>query len=344
MSKKNSNVENLKKLFENNLRFSNTYKIFKKNLEPIKKKNFIVAVSGGADSLALAAICKKYELVEKKINFLYVLIDHKIRKISTQEAFEVKKLLKKKNITLTIITNKEKISQNFQSQARKIRYKLLSDFSKKKNISNILTAHHSDDQIETFLIRLSRGSGVQGLSSMRIYTNLEKLKLIRPLLDVKKLDLKYIANKVFGKIFQDPSNKNSKYLRTRVRSLKKVLEKSGVKHDQILKSIKNLASTSETLNIYIEKITKKNIEIKKNEILINFKNILLESEEIQLKIISNQIKNLSKSYYPPRSIKVKNLIQNLQSGKQKKFTLSKCTIEKVKNYLLVKKEQKIIKK
>ena len=117
-----------------------------------------------------------------------------------------------------------------------------------------------------------------------------------------------------------------------------------VKHDQILKSIKNLASTSETLNIYIEKITKKNIEIKKNEILINFKNILLESEEIQLKIISNQIKNLSKSYYPPRSIKVKNLIQNLQSGKQKKFTLSKCTIEKVKNYLLVKKEQKIIKK
>ena len=96
MSKKNSNVENLKKLFENNLRFSNTYKIFKKNLEPIKKKNFIVAVSGGADSLALAAICKKYELVEKKINFLYVLIDHKIRKISTQEAFEVKKLLKKK--------------------------------------------------------------------------------------------------------------------------------------------------------------------------------------------------------------------------------------------------------
>ncbi|MDC1096783.1 hypothetical protein OAS47_05685 [Pelagibacteraceae bacterium] len=58
MSKKNSNVENLKKLFENNLRFSNTYKIFKKNLEPIKKKKFVVAVSGGADSLALAAISK----------------------------------------------------------------------------------------------------------------------------------------------------------------------------------------------------------------------------------------------------------------------------------------------
>ena len=63
---------------------------------------------------------------------------------------------------------------NVQSNARKIRYKILSNFCRKKKITNLITAHNLEDQVETFLIRLSRGSGIEGLSSMKIRTQIIK--------------------------------------------------------------------------------------------------------------------------------------------------------------------------
>ena len=133
--------------------------------------------------------------------------------------------------------------KNTQSEARVVRYNLLTDFCKRKKIKTILTAHNLEDQVETFFIRLSRGSGLYGLSSMKQISEIsKKIHLVRPLLDVKKEKLIKISKTVFGKYFKDPTNVNSKYLRTRIRSLKKSLEKSGINYDQIFQSIKNLAT------------------------------------------------------------------------------------------------------
>jgi len=338
MSKKNTNVLNLKSEFNKNKRILDTYSTFKNNIIHLRNKSLLIAVSGGGDSLALCALSKYFQK-ESKRKFFFVLIDHKIRKNSKEEALAVKKLLKKNKISLKILTNKEKIINNFQSKAREIRYNLLVKFCKKNNIKHILTAHHSDDQVETFLIRLSRGSGVQGLSAMKKTSKLDKkIFLIRPLLDIKKKNLLYISKKIFGKIFNDPSNRNTKYLRTRVRNLKKALEKSGIHYDQIIKSIKNLASTTETLNNYIARVYKTNVKTKKKLTVINFKNISYETLEIQIKILSEAIKIFSKSYYPPRSKKVINIINQSNLHKQKKFTLSGCVIKKFGNYLSIAKE------
>ena len=115
------------------------------------------------------------------------MINHNIRKESFLEANQVKKLLKKKNINLVIINNKVKISRNIQGEARNIRYELLVNFCLKKNIKIILTAHNLEDQVETFFIRLSRGSGLSGLSAMKPTTNLHKKVILnRPLLGTKK--------------------------------------------------------------------------------------------------------------------------------------------------------------
>ena len=114
-------------------------------------------------------------------------MNHNIRKNSKTEAIEVKKLLKKHQINLIILTNTKKVDKNIQSNARDIRYKKLINFCKKKKIKVLLTAHHLEDQVETFLIRLSRGSGLKGLSSMRRITKVDsKVFLLRPLLDIKK--------------------------------------------------------------------------------------------------------------------------------------------------------------
>ena len=339
MSKKDLSVPKPKNLNLNNKTLL-IYSDFKSQLEKfIKKKTFLVAVSGGPDSLALTALSHTY-LNEKKSKVFFVLIDHRIRTNSSKEANTVKDLLKKKGINLTILRNKEKINKNIQSHAREIRYKLLLNFCNKYKIKFILTGHHRDDQIETFLIRLSRGSGIQGLSSMNKVTNLNnKTKLFRPLLDEKKKDLIFIAKYYFGKIFKDRSNTNQKYLRTKIRNLIKQFEESGIKHDRIISSINNLAATRDTLNSYILRIEKSCTIKKNNKIFINLKSFLLENNEIQLKIFSNCIKNVSKNYYPPRAKKVLNLLTRVKFDEKLKATLGGCVINKSQNNLVICKEE-----
>ena len=338
MSKKDLSVLKLKK---NNLKnnFSLTYLNFKSYLEKfIKKKNFLVAVSGGPDSLALSALSQIYSN-EKKNTLFFVLIDHGIRFNSSKEATAVKSLLKKKKINLIILKNKKKINKNIQSKARDVRYKLLLNFCNKNKIKFILTGHHRDDQIETFLIRLSRGSGVQGLSSMKKASNLSnKIKLIRPLLDEKKKDLEILAKQYFGKIFKDPSNINQKYLRTKVRGLIKQFEKSGIKHERIIDSINNLGITRDTLNAYVSKVERSCVTKKNKKLVVNLKNFSGESDEIKLKVFSNCIKNVSKSYYPPRAKKIVNLLKKLKSDEVSKATLGGCVIQKIHNSLVIYKE------
>ena len=339
MSKKDSSVLKLKDLSSNN-KTSLIYSNFKSQLNAsIKKNTFLVAVSGGPDSLALSSLGHAYS-IEKKIKVFFVLVDHGIRSDASKEAQNVKNLLKKKGINLTILKNKKKINKNVQSQAREIRYQLLLNFCKKNKIKFIMTGHHRDDQIETFLIRLSRGSGIQGLSSMSKVSSLSKTtKLFRPLLDEKKKDLTFLAKYYFGKIFKDPSNTNQKYLRTKVRNLIKQFEKSGIKRDRIINSINNLASTRDTLNFYLQR-TEKNCIIKKNNtVSINLKKFFLENNEIQLKIFSNCIKKVSKNYYPPRAKKVLNLLSRVRSNESLKATLGGCIIIRGKKNLIISKEE-----
>jgi len=339
MRKKNSSVLNLKDLSLNN-KTSLIYSNFRSKLvTSIKKNTFLIAVSGGPDSLALSALSHTYSM-EKKIKVFFVLVDHGIRINSAKEALNVKNLLKKNKINLTILKNKKKINKNVQSHAREVRYQLLLNFCKKYKIKFIMTGHHRDDQIETFLIRLSRGSGIQGLSSMSKVSSLSNtIKLFRPLLDEKKKDLVFLAKYYFGKVFKDPSNNNKKYLRTKIRNLIKQFEKSGIKSDRIINSINNLASTRDTLNLYTQRIERKCV-IKKDDIIsINLKIFFLENNEIQLKIFSNCIKRVSKNYYPPRAKKVLNLLSGVRSNEKLKATLGGCMIYRYKKNLIISKEE-----
>jgi len=340
MSKKNSNVQILKSILINNKKITETFSLFKANLKKIIGKNsFTIAVSGGPDSLALVVLSQLYKY-ENKNKIFFVLVDHGIRKNSKIESETVKKILKQRGISLKILTNKEKISKNIQNSARIIRYKLLIDFCKKKKCKFILTGHHSDDQVETFLIRLSRGSGVQGLSSMsKVISLFKDIKLFRPLLAFKKKNLIIIAKKVFKKIIKDPSNKNQKYLRTKIRRITKILEVNGISHDQIIRSINNLSSTKDTLNKYLKHVLSDCLMKNRNEVIINLNKLSLETSEIKFKVISHGIKIFSKSYYPPRSKKVINLINSFNLKKKTKHTLGGCILEQLKGNLIISKER-----
>ena len=339
MSKKNSSV-NLKNCFKDYEELSNIYSSFKKRLNSFKKKNFLIAVSGGPDSLALTALAKAYSY-KNNSKIYYVLVDHNIRKKSSQEAILVKKLLKKNQIHLNVLKNKKLITKNIQSKARTVRYDLLTNFCKKKNIKTILTAHNLEDQVETFFIRLSRGSGLKGLSSMkRIHKISGNISLVRPLLDFKKNQLIKISKIVFGKYFKDPTNKNIKYFRTRIRNLKNLLEKSGINYDQIFKSINNLATSRDTLDYYFKEIYRNLTDKKKKILCINLLKFKQINQEMKLMVLSKAIKDFTNSYYAVRSNKIIRLIDKIETKKNAKFTLGGCIILVKKKHIILEKENK----
>ena len=218
---------------------------------------------------------------------------------------------------------------------------MLTSFCKSKNIKCILTAHHLNDQVETFFIRLSRGSGLEGLSSMKQITDVEKnVKIVRPLLDLEKDKLIHLSKKVFGKYYLDPSNNDEKFLRIRIRKMRKLLEKSGINYEQISKSIKNLASSRDTLEIYFNKIYKDTVNLKKDKIIINFDKLSSLNLEMKIKVFRKSIKDFTKAYYAPRSKKVLNLIEQIYADKSTRLTLGVCIILRDLNHVILKKEGK----
>ena len=338
MSKKNSSV-NLKNGFKNFTDLSKIFLNFKYKLDSLNKKKFLVAVSGGPDSLALAALTKAYSY-QKKINFYYLLVDHNIRKNSLNEAKKVKNMLKEKKIDLKIFSNKKKITKNIQAEARSVRYEILIKYCKKHRIKTLLTAHNLEDQVETFFIRLSRGSGLKGLSSMKSLSKVDsQVRLFRPLLEVKKSFLIKISKNIFGNYIKDPSNKNLKFLRTKVRSLRKPLERSGIKYEQIFKSIQNLSLSKSTLDEYLSKVFQQLIKKENKDILIDFKKYKELRNETKIALLNEAVKKLKKNYYDLRSYKVENLIKNINKKDFKKATLGGCIFMKKGENLCLKVEK-----
>ena len=339
MSKKSLSAI-LKEKINNNEEFSNLYSVFKRKLNRLNKKPVVVAVSGGPDSLALTALAKLYSK-DYKCKIYYVLVNHNLRKNSSKEALSVKKLLKKHNVSLNILKNNLVIKNNIQSKAREIRYNLLTSYCKKMNVKTIITAHNLEDQVETFFIRLSRGSGLDGLSSMKEINKINyKIRLIRPLLSFKKEQLIRLSHTVFGKFYKDPSNNDTKFLRTRIRSLKKHLEKSGIKYNQVFKSIRNLASSRDTLDLYFNKIYEEVVIKKKSKIIIKIKHLNNLNLEMQMRVFKKSLKDLTRSYYSPRTKKIISLVDKIRLSKDTKYTLGGCFIFKDKNHVILTKDNK----
>ncbi len=339
MKRKSLNVPKLKQNLLEDKKVTNLYSKLKKNLSKNKNcKSLIIAVSGGPDSMALAGLANMI-VEEKRYKIYFALVDHGIRKNSHKEALGVKKLLKKQNMKLKILTNKKKIIKNIQKNARDIRYELLTKFCNKNKSKFLVTAHHQDDQIETFFIRLSRGSGIEGLSSMSEKTKIKNnIILLRPFLEINKKDLSYVAKRIFGKSIKDPTNSNKKFLRTKIRDLKKILEQKGLDIKSIARSIKNISLTKDAINFYVSKSMRKFVKFKKKETILNLSDFKKEPEEIKFRIINRVVRMRAKTYYPPRSQKVLNLINRFEDNKLKKCTLGGCMFEKRKNLLHVSRE------
>jgi tRNA(Ile)-lysidine synthase len=195
----------------------------------------VLAVSGGPDSTALMWLAARWRnALKAKPKLIAVTVDHGLRAESKAEAASVARLARKLGIThRSLRWTGKKPTTGLPQAARQARYRLLSGAARKVGAAHILTAHTLDDQAETVIIRLSRGSGVTGLGAMARMTALaangeSQLNLARPLLDIPKARL--IATLRAAKIpfADDPSNRDPRFTRARLRRLMPQLAQEGI--------------------------------------------------------------------------------------------------------------------
>ncbi|MGC1468140.1 MAG: tRNA lysidine(34) synthetase TilS [Sphingorhabdus sp.] len=169
-----------------------------------------LAVSGGPDSLALLLLA--HAAFPKAISVATV--DHRLRPEAADEAAFVARLCAERGIPHIILTPKEPITGNLQSAAREVRYRLLNDWADAQGLRWIATAHHADDQLETLLMRIARGSGIAGLSAIRESNG----RIIRPLLGFTKAQLVEVCAEAGITPCDDPSNDNDDFDRVQIRN------------------------------------------------------------------------------------------------------------------------------
>lgn len=202
-------------------------------------RGLILAVSGGPDSTALLVMAADWakrlkRRLKRSPKLIAVTIDHGLRAESRREAAAVKKLARRLGIAhRTVRWRGEKPKSGLQEAARAARYSLLAQEAIRAGFAHIVTAHTLDDQAETLLFRLTRGSGLSGLAGMAPISPLpatgeRQLFLLRPLLSVPKARLVATLNEAGIDYNDDPSNRDPRFARTRLRALLPLLAAEGL--------------------------------------------------------------------------------------------------------------------
>ena len=305
-----------------------------------------VAVSGGPDSLALMHLSNRYAL-NNNINLTVLSIDHGIRAESSKEIVWLKKVAKKNKINFYSTKLKKKInSSNTLSKARTLRYEALSKYCNKKKIKFLLTAHHLDDEIENFLMRLIRGSGIKGLSSLKVKSRYKntKLILVRPLLEYSKKSLiQYLSDQKQSYI-NDRTNYNNKYDRSRIRKLSQQLINEGLSKVRFKNVLKNLKNADNAINTAVSNYLEEQVKlIEKNIISFRSKEFISLPEEIQHRVLVKLCRFAGKSNKVPRSRSVQELINSIVKEKSFKRTLNSCTFVGQKGVVNIHSENNISK-
>jgi tRNA(Ile)-lysidine synthase len=189
----------------------------------------VLAVSGGPDSIALMWLAARWRsALARGPRLVAVTIDHGLRAESAREARAVKRLAHALHLPhRTMRWRGSKPKSGVPAAARAARYRLLAKAARESGASHILTAHTRDDQAETLLMRLFRGSGIAGLAAMARETEREGVRLTRPFLNVSKLQLVATLKRAKVDFADDPTNRDLNFARPRIREVMPVLAAEG---------------------------------------------------------------------------------------------------------------------
>ena len=198
------------------------FALLMQDLGPFEEKPWLmVGVSGGADSLCLAILADRWA---ESVNGLViaVTIDHNLRPESSEEVKRVYKWLNWDQGVVHHVWEVEKnliknMKGNLQQNARRIRYEEMQKYARSYQMLHLMVGHHAQDQAETFLLNLARGSGLDGLAAMNAVTYRKNLRIVRPFLSIPKSRLIATLQEMGQEWIEDPSNLSDHYQRNKIR-------------------------------------------------------------------------------------------------------------------------------
>ena len=216
----------------------------------------LLAVSGGPDSMALLSLASRWRASKTCGPELHVAtVDHELRPEAPAEAATVAAAARGYGLAhATLVWSGPKPTAGIQERAREARYRLLAGHARSIGAPFVLTAHHADDQAETVLMRLGRGSGVAGLAAMRRTTQLaDDVVLVRPLLGLAKRDLLALCAAEGLAFVADPSNEDPAYRRVRLRRLAGNAAALGLDPPALLRLARRMARVDEALEAEVSR-------------------------------------------------------------------------------------------
>ncbi|MBO6634572.1 tRNA lysidine(34) synthetase TilS [Parvibaculum sp.] len=215
-------------------------------------KSLAVAFSGGPDSLALLILAAQWARRRKGVSLHAFTVDHGLRAASAAEAKQAAALARRLGVPhRTLRWEGIKPASGIQAAARDARYQLLRDACQEVDAGDLLVAHHLEDQAETFLLRLARGSGVDGLAAMpparRLAEGGSPVRLLRPLLGISQSRLAATIAKSGLVPILDPSNEDDRFDRVRARKALALLAPLGLDAARLARTAGQMARAREAL-------------------------------------------------------------------------------------------------
>jgi tRNA(Ile)-lysidine synthase len=295
-------------------------------------KPFAIAVSGGSDSVALMHLAADWARANERALPVVFTVDHGLRKASAKDARTVAREAERRGLGPHILTWKgAKPNANIEGLAREARYRLMGEWCREHGIQTLMVAHTLDDQAETFLLRLMRGSGVDGLAAMRPRAAypipaFKDVELIRPLLSFTRDELRAYLTARGVKWIDDPMNADPRFDRARLRGLWPALEAAGLKRERIAAAAGHLARAREALEIRTaEFLTAHAVAV--GETMLLDANALAEApREIGLRALAAILQSVGAQEYRPRFDRLEALYEDMVSSKPVPRTLHGCRV------------------
>jgi tRNA(Ile)-lysidine synthase len=277
-----------------------------------------VAVSGGGDSLALMHFLRGFAKARKLPLPIVLTVDHGLRKTSARDAKKVQAWAKQAGLVAhVLIWRGKKPQSDIESAARQARYRLMGDWLVKNKIAALFVGHNLDDQAETFLLRLARGSGLDGLSGMVRRApwplpGFAQLHLARPMLGFGRDELRAHLSGLGQSWLDDPMNDDESFDRVKIRKIRAALAKAGLMPARIALAASHLARARESLEIMTEAVLKRAAQPSKDgSVLLDAAALAAAPREVGLRSLASVLMTVGGQSYRPRFESLERLFDRI---------------------------------
>ncbi len=286
-----------------------------------------VACSGGGDSLALAFLADGWAKARGG-EITALIVDHRLRPESEREAAEVARTLAAHGVAHRILVCADPpAAANLEEAARRARYRLLEAWCEQHGVLHLLTAHHRDDQAETVLMRLARGSGLDGLGGIAPENTRRACRVLRPLLDVPPERLRATLRALGVAHVEDPMNRDPAFQRVRLRAARTMLAEEGLSADRLVATTAHLRRARAALDTMLAEVLARAVTIDPCGFAeLEMPALIAAPEEIGLRALAAVLITVGGADYPPRLESLERLYRELRDGFSGGRTLGGCEL------------------